>query len=133
MPVATRLAAGLGLLSLVPLAPLVATAIVLGGLRSDVGPEWWLDPLLAGPLVQLWGAIDLVTARSRQVLAAGCLPGTSLLAWLLTGTLTDGGVLGLGWWVPALAGSPLTLLLTLLPSVRRWVAGRRIPPRHALA
>ena len=87
-----------------PLAPLVAAAVVLGGLRSDVGPEWWLYPLLVGPLVQLWGAIDLVTARSWQVLAAGCLPGTSLLAWLLTGTRTDGGVLGLGggcWRWPA--------------------------------
>jgi hypothetical protein len=133
MPFAARLAAGLGLLSLVPLALLVAAAVVLGGLRSDVGPEWWLYPLLAGPLVQLWGAVDLIGARSWQVLAAGCLPGTSLLAWLLVETMNDGGVLGLGWWVLALAGSPITLLLTLLPSVRWWVAARRAPMRPAVA
>jgi hypothetical protein len=127
MPPAVRLAAWLGLVSLVPLALFAVTAIVLGGLRSDDGPEWWLYPLLAAPLVQLWGAVDLLGARSWHVLAIGCLPGSALLAWLLAGTVGGNGVLGLGWWVLALAGSALTLVLTLLPSVRRWVAARRRP------
>jgi hypothetical protein len=133
MPVAARLAAGLGLLSLLPLALLLAAAVVLGGFQSDAGPEWWLYPLVTGPLVQLWGAVDLIGARSWQVLAVGCLPGTSLLAWLLVETVGDGGVLGLGWWVLALAGSPITLLLTVLPSVRHWVAARRAPLRARFA
>lgn len=127
MPVTARAAAVLGLASLVPLALFVVAAVALGGLRSDAGPEWWLYPLLAAPLVQLWGAVDLVAGRSWQLLAAGCLPGSALLGWLVAETLAGGEVLGLGWWVLALVGSPLTLLLTLFPSVRRWVADRRRP------
>ena len=130
MPLAARLAAAVGLVSIVPLALLVAAAVLLGGLRSDSGAEWWLYPLLAAPLVQLWGVVELVGARSWQVLAAGALPGSALLAWLIAETLVSGGVLGLGWWVLALAGSPVTLLLTLLPSVRRWLEARR-QPSHA--
>lgn len=133
MPVAARLAGVLGLTSVVPLALLVVAAVALGGLRSDAGAEWWLYPLLAAPVVQLWGAVELLGGRSWQVLAAGCLPGAALLAWLVTETVVSGGVLGLGWWVLALAGSPLTLLLTLLPSVRLWVAARRRPVHPASA
>jgi hypothetical protein len=131
MPVAARLAALLGLASVVPLALLVVAAVTLGGLRSDAGGEWWLYPLLAAPLVQLWGAVELLGGRSWQILATGTLPGSALLAWLVAETVVSGGVLGLGWWVLALAGSPLTLLLALLPSVRRWVAARRRPVHPA--
>ena len=127
MPVAARLAVVLGLVSFLPLALLVVTAVALGGLRSDSGAEWWLYPLLAAPVVQLWGAVELLGGRSWQVLAAGTLPGSALLAWLVTETAVSGGVLGLGWWVLALAGCPLALLLTLLPSVRRWTDARRRP------
>ena len=128
MPTAARLAVAVGLISLVPLALLVVAAVALGGLRSDSGAEWWLYPLLAAPLVQLWGAVELLGARSWQVLAAGALPGSALLGWLVAETVVAEGVLGLGWWVLALAGSPLTLLLTLLPSVRRWLDARRLHP-----
>ena len=127
MPPAVRMGVVLGLVSVLPLALLVVAAVTLDGLRSDSGAEWWLYPLLAAPVVQLWGAVELLGGRSWQVLAAGALPGSALLAWLIAETLVSGGVLGLGWWVLALAGSPLTLLLTLLPSVRRWVDARRDP------
>jgi len=113
------------------LRALVVAAVALGGVRSESGPEWWLYPLLAAPVLQLWGAVDLIGGRSWQVLAVGCLPGSALLAWLLVETAGDGGVLGLGWWVLALAGSPITLALTLLPPVREWVADCRRAARPA--
>jgi hypothetical protein len=128
MPGAARAAAVLGLVSVVPLGLLLAGAVVLGGLRSDTGPEWWLFPLLVGPVAQVWGALELLAGRSWQILAAACLPGSALLAWLVAETPGTGGVLGLGWWVLVLAGSPLALLCSLTPPVRRWVARRRRSP-----
>jgi hypothetical protein len=123
MPRTALVAGALGIAGTLPLAFLVGTAVALGGLWGDTGAEWWLYPLLAAPLLQLWGSIELLIGRIWWLLVVSCLPGTALLGYLVHGQLVHGQ--GLGWYTPALGAPVLALLLAGSPGVRRWVASRR--------
>ena len=96
--------------------------MALGGLWGNT-VEWWLYPLLAAPLLQLWGAIALLIGRSWWLLMVTCLPGAALFAYLVVEQVVHDQ--GMGWYTPALAAPVLAMLLAGLPSVRSWVAGRR--------
>jgi uncharacterized membrane protein len=123
MPRTALVAGALGIAGTLPLALLVGAAVALGGLWADNGAEWWLYPMLAAPLLQLWGSIELLTGRSWWLLVVGCLPGTGLLAYLIYEQVVRDQ--GLGWYTPALAAPVLAMLLATLPVVRRWIASRR--------
>lgn len=123
MPIAALAAGTLGIAGTLPLALLVGAAVALGGLWGDTGVEWWLYPLLAAPLLQLWGAIELLIGRSWWLLVVTCLPGAALLAYLVVEQVVNDQ--GMGWYTPALGAPVLALLLAGLPAVRRWVASRR--------
>lgn len=119
------LAGVLGIAGALPLALLVGNAVALGGLWADTGVEWWLYPLLAAPILQLWGAIALLSGRSWLLLVLTCLPGTALFGYLVYVLAVDGSGRGLGWYSFALAAPVPAMLLAMLPSVRHWVAARR--------
>jgi hypothetical protein len=108
-----------------PLALLVGSAVALGGLSGDQGVDWWLYPLLLAPILQLGGAIALLTGRSWRLLALACLPATAFFGYLLYQLAAEGPGRGLGWYSFALGAPLLALLLVLPPSPRRWVAARR--------
>jgi hypothetical protein len=93
--------------------------------------QWWLYPLLLAPAAQLWGAAALLSGRSWRVLALACLPGSAFFGYLVQLLAVDGSGRGLGWYSLALGAPLLALLFTLLPPVRRWVAGRRRAARLA--
>jgi hypothetical protein len=115
----------LGIAGALPLALLVGNAVALGGFWADTRVEWWLYPLLAAPILQLWGAIALLNGRSWRLLVLTCLPGTALFGYLAYLLAVDGSGRGLGWYSLALAAPVPALLLAMLPSVRQWVATRR--------
>jgi hypothetical protein len=123
MPRTALVAGALGIAGTLPLALLVGAAVALGGLWADTGVQWWLYPLLAAPLLQLWGAIALLIGRSWLLLVLTCLPGTALLGYLVYEQLIHEQ--GMGWYTPALGAPLVALLLAGLPPVRRWVASRR--------
>jgi hypothetical protein len=123
MPRTALVAGALGIAGTLPIALLVGAAVALGGLWGDTGVEWWLYPLLAAPLLQLWGAIELLIGRSWWLLVVTCLPGAGLLAYLVYHEVVRGQ--GLGWYTPALGAPVLAMLLAALPVVRRWIASRR--------
>jgi hypothetical protein len=108
-----------------PLALLVGSAVALGGLSGDRGVEWWLYPLLLAPVLQLGGAVALLTGRSWRLLALACLPATAFFGYLLVQLAVDGPGRGLGWYSFALGAPLIGLVLVLLPSPRSWVDGRR--------
>ena len=83
MPRTALVAGALGIAGTLPIALLVGAAVALGGLWGDTGVEWWLYPLLAAPLLQLWGSIELLIGRSWWLLVVTCLPGAALLAYLV--------------------------------------------------
>jgi hypothetical protein len=127
-PVAAVLAGVLGIAGTLPLALLVGSAVALGGLEGETGVSWWLYPLLVAPILQLWGAIALLTGRSWLVQVLACLPGTALFGYLMYTTFLatgDSSTAGLGWYTLALAAPLPALLLAASPPVRRWVAVRR--------
>lgn len=124
-PVPVVVAGVLGIAGALPLALLVGDAVAFGGLWDTTGVKWWLYPLLAAPVAQLWGAIRLLSGRSWRVLALACLPGSAFFGYLVSVLAVDGTGRGLGWFTLALGAPLLALLLTLLPPVRQWVAGRR--------
>ena len=86
--------------------------------------EWWLYPLLAAPVAQLWGAIELLSGRAGGCWSWPACRPSALFAYL-TYILVDGDGLGLGYYTLLLALPIPASLLAVLPSVRRWVAGRR--------
>jgi hypothetical protein len=108
-----------------PLALLVGSAVALGGLDGDNGVDWWLYPLLLAPVLQLGGAVALLSGRSWQLLALACLPASVFFGYLLYELAAEGPERGLGWYSFALGAPVLALLLVCLPSPRQWVAGRR--------
>lgn len=108
-----------------PLALLVGSAVALGGLEGDRGVEWWLYPLLLAPVLQLWGAVALLTGRSWRLLALTCLPATVFFGYLMYLLVADGPDRGLGWYSFALGAPLVALVLVVLPSPRRWVDARR--------
>lgn len=108
-----------------PLALLVGSAVALGGLEGDRGVDWWLYPLLLAPILQLGGAVALLTGRSWWLLALACLPATAFFGYLMYLLAVDGQDRGLGWYSFALGAPLLALVLVVLPSPRRWVAARR--------
>jgi hypothetical protein len=128
MPRAALVAGALGIAGTLPLALLVGAAVALGGLWGDTGVEWWLYPMLLAPLLQLWGAIELLMGRNWWLLVASCIPGTALLGYLVYQELLRGQ--GMGWYTAALGAPVLAMLLGSLPVVRRWIASRR---RYAAA
>lgn len=115
----------LGIGGALPLALLVGNSVALGGLGGATGVQWWLYPLLVAPVLQLWGAISLLSGRSWVLLVLTCLPGTAVFGYLLYLLAVDGRGGGLGWYSLALGAPLLALLLALLPPVRSWVADRR--------
>jgi hypothetical protein len=124
-PTLALVAGVLGIAGALPLALLIGNAVALGGLWADTRVEWWLYPLLAAPILQLWGAIALLSGRSWLLLVLTCLPGTALFGYLVFVLAVDGSGRGLGWYSLAL-GAPLpALLASMLPPVRHWVATRR--------
>lgn len=128
MPRTALVAGALGIAGTLPIALLVGAAVALGGLWGDTGAEWWLYPMLAAPLLQLWGAIELLIGRVWWLLVLTCLPGTGLLAYLVFEEI--GGGQGMGWYTAALGAPVLAMLLAAMPVVRRWIASRR---RYATA
>jgi hypothetical protein len=124
-PRAARAAGILGIAGAIPLALFVGAAVGLGGLSGDDSVEWWLYPLLAAPVAQLGGAIELLSGRSWRLLVLACLPATALFGYLLYAFSLDGDRLGLGYYTLLLGATVPALVLAALPSVRRWVAGRR--------
>lgn len=123
MPGTALVAGALGIAGTLPLALLVGAAVALGGLWGDTGVEWWLYPLLAAPLLQLWGAIELLIGRSWWRLVLTSLPGAALMAYLVYNEVVRDQ--GLGWYTPALGAPLLAMLLAALPVVRRWIASRQ--------
>lgn len=123
MPNAALAAGALGIAGTLPLALLVGAAVALGGLWGDTGVEWWLYPLLAAPLLQLWGAIELLIGRSWWLLVVTCLPGAALFLYLVVEQVVHAQ--GMGWYTPALGAPVLAMLLAGLPAVRLWVTSRR--------
>jgi hypothetical protein len=103
----------------------VGTAVALGGLWADTRVEWWLYPLLAAPVVQLVGAIALLSGRSWWLLVVCCLPASALFGYLLYVLLGRGDGLELGYYTFVLGASVPALVLAAGPSVRRWVTARR--------
>jgi hypothetical protein len=123
-----RLAVAAGTLAIagaLPLALLVGDAVALGGLFDGSGVDWWLYPLLVAPILQLGGAIALLTGRSWQLLALACLPATAFFGYLMYLLAADAPGHGLGGYSFALGAPLLALVLLLLPSPRQWVAARR--------
>jgi hypothetical protein len=123
-----RLALAAGTLAIagaLPLALLVGNAVALGGLYGDTGVDWWLYPLLLAPILQLGGAIALLSGRSWRLLALACLPATAFFGYLMYLLVADGPDHGLGWYSFALGAPLLAVLLVLLPPPRRWVGARR--------
>jgi hypothetical protein len=84
--------------------------VAIGGLSGDQGVDWWLYPLLLAPILQLGGAIALLTGRSWRPLALACLPATAFFGYLLY----------------QLGAPLLALLLVLPPSPRRWAGAGRL-------
>ena len=128
-PASRRSAPGVtaGVLGLVSAALSGFTAflvVALGGLAQDDGSggRWWFLGVLGAAVAQGWGAVRLLRRRGWLLLALGSLPGLLPLLALF------------GVWLeyrqdPTLlevvAAFPLlTIVLTLLPSVRRWSNGQ---------
>ena len=128
-PPVPALAAGiLGLVAAAVAAFGAFLIIALGGLEAEDGSgRWWALALLAVGIAQAVGAVLLLRRRGWVLLAVASLPGLLPLVALV------------GVWLeyrqdPSLlevvAATPLvTLVLTLLPPVRRWASGRPAPSR----
>jgi hypothetical protein len=121
----TALAAGvLSLVGVIPLALLTGAAVMFGGLWGDAAVEWWLYLLPVIPLLELWGAIWLLSRRGWRLPALSLVPGVGMFVVMLGAQLTHRDGLGLGWYVLALVVPLFALALTPAPSVRRWIARR---------
>lgn len=121
-PVAAIIAAVLGLVSCA--LPMLFLLVVLalagpGGLADTAWLIYTLPLLLVAGLVT--GAVLLLVGRSWLVLA---VPAGVLLALMVVARALGGWGAGpiwlLGWAAPGLA-----VVLSALPVVRRWVAGRK--------
>ncbi len=120
-----------------PLAVLSALAVAFFGVIALAFSNGQLDDgawlFIALPaLIALWllvGALLLVLGRSWLALFLPAAALTVVVVWgILDGTLGEdnGTFLVLVWALPI-----VTALLTVLPPVRRWVAGRRRLRRSA--
>ena len=123
-PVSVLLAVPLAVLSALVTAFFGVIALAFSDGQYDDG-NWLviaLPALLAGCL--LAGALLLLTGRSwlAVFLPAAALVAVVVWAVLAAGVGEDtGGLLVLSWALPAGAA-----VLSALPGVRRWVAGRRL-------
>jgi hypothetical protein len=127
IPVPALVGGILGIVGAMPLAFVALTAVALGGLRGDTGPDPWTYVLLVVPLLQLWAAVWLLARRAWLPLVLVLVPVAALVAaviWVVS-SVKDAG--GLGWPLMVLAAPALAAVLAATPRVRRWVAGR--PPR----
>jgi hypothetical protein len=127
---AAALAAGvLGIVGALPPAFLAVTAVALGGLTADAGPDPWTYLLLLAPLVLLAGAMLLLARRSWLLLVLGVLPVavlTGAVIWAVADT-EEGSV----FWPLLLLAFPLVAAaLALTPRVRGWVSARPRPARE---
>jgi hypothetical protein len=123
-PVAALLAVPFALLSALAVAFFGFLALAFS--EGDLSGNRWL--FVAVPavlaLVLVLGAFLMLLGRSWLAL---CLPAAALsltvIAGILAGALGDGtgGFLLLAWLLPGIAG-----VLSALPVVRRWIAGRRV-------
>lgn len=121
-PAAAIAAAVLGLVSCA--LPVLLLLVVLalagpGGLEDAAWIDYTLPLLLVAGLVT--GAVLLLVGRSWLALA---VPAGALLALMVAARVLGGWGGGpiwlLGWGAPGLA-----VVLSALPRVRRWVAGRK--------
>ena len=124
-PLAALVGGAFGVAGVLPLALLVGAAVALGGLWGDNHVDWWLYPMLLAPVLELWGAIWLLTRRSWWLLAVTSLPGVGLFGYLVYEWVTGRPDGGLGWYTLGLAGPVIALCCAGTPSVRQWVHGRR--------
>ena len=122
------LAVAAGVLGLVGAAVATLMAIALVGLgaltEGEGGAGWWLAGLLVAAVAQAWGALRLLRRSGWVLLAVASVPGL-LPAVALFGVWLeyrqDPSIM------EALAAVPLvTLLVTVLPPVRRWAAPRAL-------
>lgn len=125
VPPAALAAGALGIAGSVPLALLVGGAVSLGGLWMESRVEWWLYPLLVAPVLQLWGAVALLSGRSWRLFVISCLPATGLFGYLVYVLFAQADGLEFGYSTFALCAPLPALLLAATPRVRRWVAARR--------
>lgn len=120
-------AAVLGLVTAAVAAVMALGLLGLGALTQDgYAGVLWLVGLLAAAVAQGWGAVRLLRRRGWLLLALGSLPGL-LPAVALGGVWLEyrEGLTVVG----TLAALPvLTLVLTVLPRVRRWATPRRVVP-----
>ena len=123
-PVAALLAAPLAVLS--ALAVAFFGMIALAFSNGDLNDGAWL--FIAIPAVlSLWllvGAVLLVLGRSWLAVFVPAAALALVVIWgILDGTLGEdnGAFLVLVWALPI-----VTALLTVLPAVRRWIAGRKL-------
>lgn len=123
MPWTALLAGALGIAGTLPIALLVDAAVALGGPWGDTAGPWWLYPMLTAPLLQLWGAVELLIGRSWWLLVVTCLPANGLLWYLGYDEVVREP--GLVWYAPALGAPVLATVLAALPVVRRWIDGRQ--------
>jgi len=123
MPPLALTAGALGLVGVLPTLFLAVTAVALGGLAADTGPDPVSHLLVLAPLVQLWAAGWLLARRGWLPMVIAVVPVAvfaGVVVRAATGTADAGN--------PAL---PLLLLvapvlaavLAATPRVRRWVAG----------
>jgi hypothetical protein len=83
---------------------------------------------VALPVLQVVGAVRLMSRRDRWMLVFSGLPMTALAGWLLGEVLLSDGQ---AWPLLVLLGPTVAPVLALLPSVGRWLAdapGRRSSP-----
>jgi hypothetical protein len=124
MPPLALIAGVLGFVGALPTLLLAVTAVALGGLSADAGPDPFAYLMLAAPLLQVLGATWLLARRSWLLLVLAVVP-VGLLAgavvWAATGTedAQNPALPLLLLVVPVLAA-----VLAATPRVRRWVAGR---------
>jgi hypothetical protein len=125
MPGPALAAAVLGIIGALPPAFVAFMAVALGGLAADTGPDPWTYLLVAAPIVQVGGALWLLSRRGWLLLVLAVLP-----VGLLTGAVVwaaseaDEPTGGLGWPLLLLVFPVLAAVLAATPRVRRWVAGR---------
>ena len=122
----------LGIAGVAPLAPLTIAAVMFGGLWGDADVEWWLYVLPLAPVLELWGAIWLLGRRSWRFPALSFVPASAIFAIMVAARLAHQDGLGLGWFSLALVLPLIALILTPMPSVRRWIRTRprvrKVPP-----